>query len=126
VEPEPPPSGHTILVVDDDASIRFLCRVNLELEGWTVREAATIDDARDELAGDPVSLVLLDVHIGTASGADFLGELRRQRPGLAVAMLTGTADGAAFEELGADAVIAKPFTLDELTQTVRSLVSTGR
>ena len=35
--------SHTVLVVDDDASIRFLCRVNLEMEGWTVRDAATID-----------------------------------------------------------------------------------
>jgi DNA-binding response OmpR family regulator len=119
-------SGHTILVVDDDSSIRFLCRVNLELEGWTVREAATIDDARDELTAGPVALVLLDVHVGTSSGAEFLDELRRDRPGLPVAMLTGSVGAPSVDELAPDAVITKPFTLDELTDTVRALVAAGR
>ena len=58
------PPSHTVLVVDDDASIRFLCRVNLELDGWTVREAATLADARAELSHGGVAVVLLDVHVG--------------------------------------------------------------
>jgi DNA-binding response OmpR family regulator len=119
-------SGPTILVVDDDSSIRFLCRVNLELEGWNVREAGTLEEARAELDDGAVSLVLLDVHIGSASGAEFLGELRRERPALPVAMLTGSVGAPPFEQLGPDAVISKPFTLDELTDTVRSLVGVRR
>ena len=38
-----------VLVVDDERSLRLLCRVNLELEGHTVREAATVAEARREL-----------------------------------------------------------------------------
>src|SRR5437870_3499361 len=44
--------GGTVLVVDDDASIRFLCRVNLELDGWEVREAESVAQAREALAGE--------------------------------------------------------------------------
>jgi DNA-binding NtrC family response regulator len=40
-----------VLVVDDDASLRLLCRVNLELDGFDVREAATLDEARAAAPG---------------------------------------------------------------------------
>jgi DNA-binding response OmpR family regulator len=113
--------SHTVLVVDDDASIRFLCRVNLELEGWTVRDGSTIDRARQELAEGGVDIVLLDLHVGPESGADFLAEVREQHPGLPVVLLTGSIGTPALEGVQADGVIAKPFTLAELTETVRRL-----
>ena len=115
--------NHTVLVVDDDASIRFLCRVNFELEGWTVREAATIEAARAALVDRRVDAVLLDVHVGTASGVEFLDEVRADYPGLPVALLTGSVGSPLPERVAADAVIAKPFTLEQLTGTVRGLVA---
>ena len=42
--------SHTVLVVDDDAAIRFLCRVNLELDGWAVQEAEAIGFLRGKSA----------------------------------------------------------------------------
>jgi DNA-binding response OmpR family regulator len=117
------PPGHTVLVVDDDASIRFLCRVNLELDGWEVREAANLDDARDALADGQVAVALLDVHIGGNSGLDFLDELRRDYPCLPIAMLTGSVGTPTFSGVAADAVLAKPFTPGQLGETVRTLAS---
>jgi DNA-binding NtrC family response regulator len=114
--------SHTVLVVDDDASIRFLCRVNLEMDGWTVRDAGSIDEAREALASGAVEALLLDVHVGTKSGVDFLTEVRRDYPGLPVAMLTGSVGSATLEGVRTEAVISKPFTLEQLTGTVRSLV----
>jgi DNA-binding response OmpR family regulator len=110
--------GHTVLVVDDDASIRLLCRLNLELEGWHVLEAATLPAAREQLEAGEVGVVLLDVHVGSASGVDFLHELRGDRPDLKVAMLTGAED---VWDVGSDAVIPKPFTIEQLTSTVANL-----
>ncbi|TML77568.1 MAG: response regulator, partial [Actinobacteria bacterium] len=52
-----------ILVVDDEPSIRLLCRVNLELDGHEVLEAGTLASAREAVAGEDVDLVLLDVHL---------------------------------------------------------------
>ena len=115
------PPSHTVLVVDDDRSIRFLCRVNLELEGWTVREAATLAEARRELEERPADVVLLDVHVGSERGLDFLEELRRDYPAVPVALLTGSVETSPADGVGADAVIAKPFTLEQLVETVRGL-----
>ena len=112
------PPSRTVLVVDDDGSIRLLCRLNLELEGWQVLEAASVAEARAHLAATPVDVVLLDVHVGTDSGAEFLEELRRDRPQLKIALLTGS-DRAV--EIAGDAVIPKPFTLEQLTSTVAKL-----
>jgi len=112
--------GHTVLVVDDDPSIRLLCRLNLELDGWQVREAATLAQARDELADGEVDVLVLDVHVGTGNGVEFLREVRRERPRLRVAMLTGS---DTLGEVDSDAVIPKPFTIEQLTGTVAVLAS---
>jgi DNA-binding response OmpR family regulator len=112
----------TVLVVDDDAAIRLLCRVNLELDGHRVAEAATLDEARAALAAEPVKVVLLDLHIGNERGVDLLRELRQERPEVAVALLTGSPqERFPHEEAAADAVISKPFAIEELDETVRRL-----
>lgn len=117
------PPSHTVLVVDDDPSIRFLCRVNLELDGWFVREAGTLDLARAELLDGDVGVVILDVHVGAESGIDYLDELRRDHPDVSVALLTGSVETPRIEGTAPDAVLAKPFKPEELTETVRRLAS---
>jgi DNA-binding response OmpR family regulator len=112
--------SHTVLVVDDDASIRLLCRLNLELDGWRVLEAATLAEARLQLEETKVDVVVLDVHVGSGNGIEFLHELRRERPELKVAMLTGS---DRLDEVESDAVIPKPFTIEQLTSTVAGLVA---
>jgi DNA-binding response OmpR family regulator len=110
--------SRTVLVVDDDPSIRMLCRVNLEFAGWNVLEGGTIDQARAQLDASDVDVVVLDVHVGSGDGAAFLEELRRDRPDLKVAMLTGS---DRLEGIKSDAVIPKPFTIEQLTTTVANL-----
>ena len=114
-----------MLVVDDDAAIRFLCRVNLELEGWAVHEAAAIEQARKTLAAAAVDLVLLDVHVGVESGLDFIAEVRERNPGVPVVLLTGSVGSPGLKGVDADAIIAKPFTLEQLTGTLARLVLRG-
>ena len=60
--------GGAVLIVDDEPSIRLLCRVNLELEGYRVVEAETLAEARSALAEESFALVLLDLQIGAESG----------------------------------------------------------
>ena len=112
--------SHTVLVIDDDASIRLLCRLNLELDGWRVLEAATLTEARRQLEETKVDVVVLDVHVGSGNGIEFLHELRRERPELKVAMLTGS---DRLDDVESDAVIPKPFTIEQLTSTVAGLVA---
>jgi DNA-binding NtrC family response regulator len=115
--------ARSVLVVDDDRSIRFLCRVNLELEGWTVREAESIAEARERLADGAVSVVLLDVHVGFDDGVAFLGEIRRNHPHVRVAMLTGSVGSPTLDEVVPDDIITKPFTIEQLTRTVEGLTT---
>lgn len=112
----------SVLVVDDDASIRMLCRINLELAGVDVLEAATLREARAILGEAEVSAVLLDVHVGPESGIDLLRELRRDHPKVRVALLTGS-DGESPPDLQPDAIVRKPFTLEELSRTVERLTA---
>jgi DNA-binding response OmpR family regulator len=116
----------TVLVVDDDPSIRLLCRVNLELDGCTVLEAERLDEARELLNQAPVDVVLLDVHIGRDDGRVLLRELRETSPGTPVALLTGSSDRGTLEPERADAMIPKPFRLEQLVSTVRDLAGRSR
>jgi DNA-binding response OmpR family regulator len=115
-----------VLIVDDSDSIRLLCRVNLELESHTVLDAASLEGARRALAQEPVDVILLDVHVGPADGRDFLREVRESHPDVRVAMLTGSADSETVRAAGADAVLSKPFELDELRATVHALAEARR
>ena len=111
-----------MLVVDDQPSLRLLCRVNLELEGFDVSEAATLDAARAILAAEDVALVLLDLHVGNQRGEALLDELRAREPHVAVVVVTGSSEVEAGEQrLAADAVLGKPFEIDFLIETVRAL-----
>ncbi|MBD0337995.1 MAG: response regulator [Thermoleophilia bacterium] len=113
----------TVLVVDDDPSIRLLCRVNLELDGHEVAEAGTLPEARAIVSERVLDVVVLDVHVAGGDGRELLAELRESRPGLPVALLTGTAGRDELLRAGADALIPKPFTIDELRDTVRELAA---
>ena len=112
----------TILVVDDDASLRLLCRVNLELEGYHVLEARTVAEAEETLAAGRVDLVLLDVHIGADDGIALMRSLRHRKHTASVVLFTGSAQLDAETRTEADGVVAKPFRLDELLGVVNGLV----
>jgi DNA-binding response OmpR family regulator len=106
------------LVVDDDAALRLLCRVNLELEGFAVREAATVAEAEAALAAERPDVVLLDVHLGGEQTHDLLARIRAD--GIPVALVTGSVDMNDYRD-SADAMLAKPFVPQMLVETARRL-----
>jgi DNA-binding response OmpR family regulator len=113
--------GTTVLVVEDEPSIRLLCRVNLELEGHRALEAGSLGDARRELEANDVDVVLLDRHVGSEDGYDLLRELRDGESGIRIALFTGSVEISSEDRKIADAVLAKPFAIDELLSTVQGL-----
>jgi DNA-binding response OmpR family regulator len=112
----------SVLVVDDDLSLRLLYRVNLELDGFTVREAATLAEADAALATARPDVVLLDVHLEQADTRELLGRLRAE--GIPVALVTGSADLADYAG-AADALLGKPFEPRTLVETARRLARVG-
>jgi DNA-binding NtrC family response regulator len=113
----------TVLVVEDDESLRMLCRINLELENYRVLEAGTIDRATALVSAEPIDVVLLDLHVGERHGTELLPVLRSERPEAAVCLLSGTSEADPPDEEGVDEFIRKPFELDVLTETVARLAS---
>jgi DNA-binding NtrC family response regulator len=110
-----------VLVVDDESSIRLLCRVNLELDGYEVLEADTVETARRALAEEEIAVVLLDVHLHGERSDDLIAECHARRPPLPVVVVTGSADVTQDRLTEADAILPKPFELEALLSTVRSL-----
>lgn len=109
-----------MLVVDDDPSLRLLCRVNLELEGYDVVEAGTIGEAEQALANGAVDVILLDLHLGNEQGISLIPTIEDRGLSSSLALLTGS-PGSQLPK-GAT-VIPKPFAIDDLTETIRRLAS---
>src|SRR5438067_10851635 len=107
-----------VLVVEDDSSLRLLCRVNLELEGFDVREASTLAEAEAALADGRPDVVFLDMHLQGATTYDLLRRLRAE--GIPVAIVSGSTglDAHAGE---ADALLPKPFPPLDLVAVARRL-----
>ena len=111
-------SSKDVLVVDDERGLRLLCRVNLELEGHRVREAATLAEARRELELQTPDVVLLDVHVGADDGLELLDEIEALDLPTRVVLLSGTAQIGPELRQRVDDVVGKPFELKRLAAAV--------
>jgi DNA-binding NtrC family response regulator len=109
----------SVLVVEDDASLRLLARVNLELERFRVREAGTLEEARAALAAERPAVVFLDVHLHGTDSGPLLEEVAAA--GIPVVVVTGSAEIEAYRGR-ADAVLAKPFEPADLVAAARRFV----
>lgn len=109
-----------VVVADDDPALRLLCRVNLELDGYRVLEAASAEELERVIAEDDVAAVLLDIRLGTDDGVEVAHRLRERHPEVRIAFLSGSLERG--ESGPAEGFLAKPFSLDALGETVRRLV----
>ncbi len=123
------PGGHAatrILVVDDEPSIRLLCRVNLELEGHEVLEAHSLASARATLAEEDVDILVLDVHLYRERSDALVAECHARRPPIPVVLVTGSVELTEPGLSTADAVLPKPFELEQLLSAVSKLALAHR
>lgn len=116
-----------VLVVDDDAPIRLLCRVNLEAEGMEVIEAADGTDGLEKARSASPDVVLLDVMLPKVDGWR-VAEALLEDPTtgeIPIVFLTARAelrDQARGLELGGIDYITKPFNPVELADVIRELL----
>jgi excisionase family DNA binding protein len=121
-------SGPLVLIVDDDEHVREYVRVNLEAEGYSVREAANAEEGLGVLEESRPDLVLLDVMMPRVDGWEMLQRLHERHgvDAIPVVMFSGKVDeGAAGEaaDRGAQGFIGKPFDPSELIEKTRQLLS---
>lgn len=109
-----------ILIVEDDVAIRATIADYLASEGYLVDEAADGAEGLGSVARRRPHLIVLDFHMPVMGGRRFLDALRG-RPDtrdIPVVLMTGAVLAAPAAE-GADAVLLKPFQLDDLASAVR-------
>jgi two-component system alkaline phosphatase synthesis response regulator PhoP len=118
----------TVLIVDDDASVRAMLGYVLDDEGYVVREAVDGADALEELLVDPPDCMVLDLMMPRVDGVEVLR--RRKERSLAtrtrVLVLTAKTDSRDAVwcwELGADEYLSKPVDPDRLAREVRLLLA---
>jgi DNA-binding response OmpR family regulator len=117
----------TVLVVDDEAPIRLLCRVNLEAEQMKVLEASDGDTGLAIARAEQPDVVLLDVMMPGRNGWEIAEELLADETtnGIPIVFLTARAevkDRAKGIDLGGVDYVTKPFNPVELAPLVRDLV----
>jgi two-component system KDP operon response regulator KdpE len=107
-----------VLVVDDDAALRLLYRVNLELDGHLVHEAATLAEGRALLERQVPDVVLLDLRLGVEDGLELLDEIEALDLHTRVVLLSGSDEIAPSLHERVDCVLGKPFELERLAAAV--------
>ena len=112
----------TVLVVDDERSLRLLCRINLELDGHVVHEAGTLAEARELIEQESPDVILLDLHIGAEDGLDLLDEVEALDLPIRIVLLSGTSDVSAELRSRVSGVLGKPFELGRLAAAVAGLI----
>jgi excisionase family DNA binding protein len=116
-----------VLIVDDDPRIREFVRVNLEMDGFAVREAGSADEGLAVLEDEPPDLILLDVMMPNVDGWEMLQRVR-QRHGvdsIQVIMFSGKVDENVEQQAeagGAQAFVGKPFNAQELVERTKDLL----
>jgi DNA-binding response OmpR family regulator len=117
----------SVLVIDDEAPIRLLCRVNLEAEGMEVLEASDGPTGLEKARNDEPDVILLDVMMPGLDGWQVAEELLEndRTMGIPIVFLTARAevrDRARGIDLGGIDYVTKPFNPVELAPLVRELI----
>ncbi len=111
----------SILVVDDERSMRDFLKILLSKEGYDVETAAGGDEALQLLKKQTFQLVISDIKMDGMSGLELLNAIKEQNPALPVVMITAFAspDDAVFAmKNGAFDYISKPFNVDEIKSVI--------
>ena len=117
-----------MLIVDDDERLREYVRVNLEAEGYVVREAASAEEGLEALDRESPDLILLDVMMPQVDGWEMLRRVHEKHGvgAIPVIMFSGKLDERSAAEAtsrGAHGFIGKPFDPRALIESTKQLLS---
>jgi DNA-binding response OmpR family regulator len=117
----------TVLVVDDHAPLRTLCRVNLEPAGFRVLEAGDGDEALECVRAERPDVILLDIMMPRMSGWEVASTLLGDSTTNDIPIIFITARGMLADrirafELGAQEYLPKPFDPSRLAESIRTML----
>jgi excisionase family DNA binding protein len=120
----PPAEGPLVLIVDDDERLREYVRINLEAEGYEVREAGSAEEGLSALGERSPDLILLDVMMPQVDGWETLRRIQEHTGvgAIPVIMFSGQVDEQSASEAqsrGAQGFIGKPFDPRSLIESTK-------
>ncbi len=119
-----------ILLIDDEEQIRLTIGALLRIAGYDVVAAVDGQEGLELFRRQPFDLVITDVLMPRMDGAETIAALRRLRPGLKViatyggGRISGTNPVATAQRLGADRLLAKPFSAQEMNAAIAGVLIT--
>jgi DNA-binding response OmpR family regulator len=119
----------TILIIEDDKSLREGLAMNFQLQGYTVLTAKDGQDGRNKAFNTNPDLIILDIMLPVYSGLDILTELREKNELVPVLILSARNNITHKIEglgLGADDYVTKPFELPELLARAEAMLRRKR
>lgn len=113
-----------LLMLEDDEGLRTSLRMVMEDQGYEVVEVADAETALNELTGEPVDLMMVDLMLGGMDGFSFIRRARPESdaPIVVISARDGTEDIVAAFEAGADDYVTKPFVVEEIQARLRALL----
>jgi excisionase family DNA binding protein len=119
--------GPLVLIVDDDERVREYVRVNLEMEGYAVREAGSADEGLEVLEEVSPDLILLDVMMPEVDGWEMLQRVQERHGvgAIPVVMFSGKVNERSAEQAtarGAQGFVGKPFDPQQLIEQAKQLL----
>jgi two-component system response regulator RegA len=109
-----------VLVVEDDAQLRAALKCGLEARGLIVHVAVSLGAATQLALAHRPDLCVVDLHLGYESGIDLIRGLRAQDRDVHLLAISGAGDiedGVAAKDAGANRVLSKPMSVDEILDT---------
>jgi excisionase family DNA binding protein len=119
--------GPVVLIVDDDERVREYVRVNLEMEGYAVREAGNAEEGLGVLEEVSPDLILLDVMMPEVDGWEMLRRVQERHGvgAIPVVMFSGKVNEQSAQEAtarGAQGFVGKPFDPQQLIEHAKQLL----
>ena len=117
-----------VLVADDDREMRTILKLSLEEAGY---EVETVADGEQAVRADeerPADLLITDLFMPAKDGLEAVQYFRARHPSMPIIAISGWKPGQKAEHLtvarvaGADAVLRKPFAMDELLKQLQELI----
>ncbi len=114
-----------LLIIEDEGDMCLLMNIMLTGNEMEVEHVKNLSAAAEYLKGEQPSVVIMDNKLPDGFGIDYISVIKKNYPGIKIIMISGF-DGSARDvalENGADLFLEKPFTKQQLFDSVQSLVN---
>lgn len=114
-----------VLIIEDEGDMCLLLNILLNGKEMELDHVKNLSAAEEYLQKEQPSVIILDNKLPDGFGIDFIGYIKKNYPGIKIIMISGfdaSAKDVALEN-GADTFLEKPFTKDQLYQSIKSLLN---